>query len=88
MNKTLKMTDKGIESIIKILDELKEDVTVPKNVRIRLQEIIDSLKDDTTLSIKINKALNDLDEIAADVNLQPYMRTQIWNVISVLEKLQ
>jgi len=88
MNKTLKMTDKGIESIIKILDELKEDVTVPKNVRIRLQEIIDSLRDDTSLSIKINKALNDLDEIAADVNLQPYMRTQIWNVISVLEKLQ
>jgi len=84
----LKMDDKEIEDVIGILNELQEDITVPKNVRIKIEKIIDSLKEDTKLPIKINKALNDLDEIAADVNLQPYTRTQIWNVISVLEKTQ
>jgi len=84
----LKMDDKEIEDVIGILNELQEDITVPKNVRIKIEKIIDSLKEDTKLPIKINKALNELDEIAADVNLQPYTRTQIWNVISVLEKTQ
>ena len=84
----LKMDDKEIEDVIGILNELQEDITVPKNVRIKIEKIINSLKEDAKLPIKINKALNDLDEIAADVNLQPYTRTQIWNVISVLEKTQ
>ena len=84
----LKMDDKEIEDVIGILNELQEDITVPKNVRIKIEKIINSLKEDTKPLIKINKALNDLDEIAADVNLQPYTRTQIWNVISALEKTQ
>lgn len=87
MNK-LKMENKEIGDIIQMLNELHEDVTVPKNVRIKIEEIISSLRDDAILSIKINKALNELDEIASDVNLQPYTRTQIWNIISLLEKLQ
>ncbi len=87
MNK-LKMDDKEIEDIIETLNEVQEDATVPKNVRIKIQEITGTLKEDTQLSIKINKALNELDEIASDVNLQPYTRTQIWNIVSVLEKIQ
>lgn len=84
----LKMDNKEIENIIETLTELEEDATVPRNVRIKMQQIKETLSGDTTLSIKINKALNDLDEIASDVNLQSYTRTQIWNIVSVLEKLQ
>ena len=84
----LKMDDKEMEDVIGILNELQEDITVPKNVRIKIEKIINSLKESAKPLIKINKALNDLDEIAADVNLQPYTRTQIWNIISVLEKTQ
>lgn len=84
----LKMENKDIENVIEILNELYEDSTVPKNVRTKIQEIINSLKGDTQLSIKVNKALNELDEIASDVNLQPYTRTQMWNIISILEKIQ
>ena len=84
----LKMDDKEIEDVIGILNELREDITVPKNVRIKIEKIINSLKESAKPLIKINEALNDLDEIAADVNLQPYTRTQIWNIISTLEKTQ
>lgn len=82
------MGNKEIENIIEIFNEMHEDSTVPKNVRTKIQEIINTLKEDTQLSIKVNKALNDLDEIASDVNLQPYTRTQMWNIISILEKMQ
>lgn len=82
------MHNKQIGIIISTLTELIEDISVPKSIKIRIQEIIDTLKEENVLSIKINKVLNDLDEIATDVNLQPYTRTQIWNVVSMLEKIE
>ena len=69
------------------LNEIQADSTVPRNVRTKIENIISTLKEGTELSIKVSKALNGLDEIAGDINLQAYTRTQIWNVMSVLEKL-
>jgi len=48
---------------------------------------MDILNGKTDLSIRINKALNELDEIADDTNIQSYTRTQIWNIVSLLEKI-
>ena len=76
-----------VDIIIKSLNEIQEDATVPRNVRLRIEAIVDTLRNNTELSIKVNKGLNELDEIASDVNLQAYTRTQIWNVMSLLEKL-
>lgn len=76
-----------VELIVNNLNEVQEDVTVPRNVRTQIQNIISTLKADIELSIKVNKALNELDEISNDINLQSYTRTQIWNAISTLEKL-
>ena len=76
-----------IKEIVDVLEELCEDHTVPKNVKAKFQEIIISLNDPKETSIKVNKVLHDLDEIADDTNLQPYIRTQIWNLVSMLEKV-
>ena len=73
--------------IIECIEELYEEGSVPKNIKIKLQEIIDSFKGQGEASIKVNKALSDLDEIADDTNLQPFVRTQIWNIVSMLERL-
>jgi len=76
-----------VDDVVKSLDEIQADATVPRNVRTKIELIISTLKEDAELSIKVNKALNEIDELSGDVNLQAYTRTQIWNVISVLEKL-
>jgi uncharacterized protein len=76
-----------IQGIIEVLEDLCEDSSVPKNVKKKFQEIIDSLKNPNEMMIKVNKTLHDLDEIADDTNLQPYIRTQIWNIASMLEKV-
>ena len=81
------MEQPKIESVEPVLSELKEDVTVPRNVRLKIEKILEILKDEKEIQIKISKALNELEEIAGDVNLQSYTRTQIWNVISILEKI-
>lgn len=78
-----KLTDETIEN----LQELENDINIPKNIKIKIKNIINMLKEDTELSIKINKALNELDEISNEPNLEAYTRTQIWNVVSILEKI-
>ncbi|MBW2980536.1 UPF0147 family protein [Candidatus Woesearchaeota archaeon] len=78
---------KQVDQVIEFLSDLKEESGVPKNVKSKIQEIINSLHDRSDISIKINKALTNLEEIADDANMQSYTRTQIWNVISLLEKL-
>ena len=126
-----------VDIVINSLNEVLGDVTVPKNVKIKIENILDmleiakvhtlglqskessrmrvseansltshgfpsmlkntpralvrgrvfdTLKENRELPIKINKALNELGEIANDINLHAYIRAQIWNIISALEK--
>jgi uncharacterized protein (UPF0147 family) len=82
------MSEESTQPAIEALEELRSDTTVPKNIKQKIGEIIDSLKDGKELSMKINRALNELDEISDNNNIQPYTRTQIWNVVSILESLQ
>ena len=77
----------AVDNVVNSLNEIQQDFTVPRNVRTKIESIINTLKEDTELSIKVNRALNGLDEISSDVNLQSYTRTQIWNIMSLLEKL-
>ncbi|MEA2037667.1 MAG: UPF0147 family protein [Nanoarchaeota archaeon] len=72
---------------IDTLEGLVLDPNIPKNIKAKIQNIIQILKEDSELPIKINKALNDLDEISNEANLEQYIRTQIWNVVSILEKI-
>jgi len=74
-------------TVVNSLNEIKEDATVPRNVRTKIESVVNTLKEDTESSIKVNKALSELDQIANDVNLQAYTRTQIWNIMSMLEKI-
>lgn len=78
---------KQVEDIIKLLSELKGDLSVPKNIRSKIEQTVCILEGNLEVSIKKNKVLNELDEVADDSNLQSYTRTQIWNVVSLLENL-
>jgi|TARA_Y100000310_G_scaffold292645_1_gene321581 hypothetical protein len=82
------MEHKEFESIEPVLAELEDDITVPKNVRMRIEKVIEVLNNNLEISIKVSKALNELEELADDVNLQSYTRSQIWTIISVLEKVK
>jgi len=78
---------KNMEKILNSLSEIQKDPTVPKNVRDKMNKIIETLKKGGEISIKVHRVLNELDEIAADINLQPYTRTLIWNIGAELEKI-
>jgi uncharacterized protein (UPF0147 family) len=76
-----------MKQIVDSLTALLDDSVVPRNVKIKLEAVIKILNEDTDVSIKVNKALHELDDVADDSNMQPFTRTQIWNVVSILETL-
>ena len=78
----------SVKDIVASISELKDDTTVPKNVKEKVQEIIETLNNEKAeLSMRIDKALQILDDVAEDSNLQSYTRTQVWNLVSMLEKV-
>ena len=75
-----------IETINKLLDEINEDRSVPRNIRLSVQDAKDNLNDSKQdLTIRISNAISILDNISNDPNLPIYTRTQIWNIVSILE---
>lgn len=76
-----------LKGIIDFLKELDEDSTVPRNVRVRIELILNILEGEGETNMKINRAIDELDEVCNDGNLQVYTRTQLWNVVSMLENI-
>ncbi len=77
-----------LAEVILALEGLLEDATVPRNVKQKIINMISILKDDSLdISMRVDKLMQELDEIANDNNLQAFTRTQIWNLVSLLEKI-
>lgn len=95
--------DEKLERMARVLDELKpiakmlqqiiDDRTVPRNIRAAADEALESLackghsrseKEDKNL--RISTAISVLDDIINDPNMPMYTRTQIWNIVSMLEQ--
>lgn len=75
--------------VVEIINEIVEDPTLPKNIKAKLEEITSELKEAQSKDLKLraDKCIHQLDDISSDVNLQPFVRTQIWSIVSMLEAL-
>ena len=70
-----------IQDVIQILADLESDQAVPKNVKGKIQEIISILKEeDEDVPVKVNRALNKLDEIYSCIFFYKYC----WGLYNVL----
>ncbi|MBI4019666.1 MAG: UPF0147 family protein [Candidatus Aenigmarchaeota archaeon] len=77
-----------INVINSLLDEISQDRTVPKNIRTAMEHAKASLMNTKQeIAVRINGAISILDEVANDPNIPVYSRTQIWNIVSMLEVL-
>lgn len=81
---------KNLDPIIKMLTGIIEDRTVPRNIRAAADEAKKDLTENTENSwdIRLSSAISILDDIINDPNMPMYTRTQIWNVVSMLEKVK
>ncbi len=87
MDTTQKNVNERIYNIISALEEISADTGLPGNVRAKLMSITETLKNNSQNPLTINQILDELDELSLDTNLEPFTRTQIFNIISMLEFL-
>ncbi len=77
-----------LSGVLDAIGELQEDMTIPKNVKLKLQSIVGMLNEEKAdKRMAVMKVLDQLEELSEDVNLQAYTRTQLWNIVSMLESL-
>ena len=79
------MSNEHVQTAIVRLKEIQEEPGIPKNVKARINTTIKALEEETETRVKVNKALNELELIAEDSNMESSARMQIFNVVSVLE---
>jgi len=79
-----------VSDVVEVVNEIIDDPTLPKNIKAKLEEVISELKEvkKTDVKLKADKCIHELDDVSSDVNLQPFVRTQIWSVVSMLEALE
>jgi uncharacterized protein (UPF0147 family) len=80
------MSQEQLNEVIQCLQEVEHDNTVPKNIKLKVSNTIKVLSEQDEMGMKINRALNELDELTDDNNIQPFTRTQIYHIVSLLEK--
>ncbi|HDD70822.1 MAG TPA: hypothetical protein ENF94_01530 [Candidatus Woesearchaeota archaeon] len=79
--------DEKINEIILALQEVEEDNSVPRNVKEKIIITKQILNEETDISIKVSRALQSLEELTDDTNMEAFTRSQIFNIVSMLEFL-
>ena len=85
-----KMTSGQKESIREVTENIEillEEPSMPKNLKAKLEAIKETFTQGEEISITTNKALAELDDIANNPTIDQHIRTQIWNIVSLLEKI-
>jgi len=80
------MTEQLLQAI-DLLMQISEDRTVPRNIRDNAKKAKEFLETEEDLTVKVDKAIQILDELSDDPNLPTYTRTQIWSIVSLLESV-
>ena len=75
----------NIQSAIELLDEIIEDKSVPKNIRLTCEKTKEVLTGDGDERVRIDTAIQNLDLLADNVQVPTYTRMQVWNIVSLLE---
>jgi uncharacterized protein (UPF0147 family) len=75
-----------VATIVAALRELEADASVPKNIRQRITTSIGTLQEQSQpVDLRSSRALAQLEEVAEDMNVQAFTRTQLFNIVSMLE---
>jgi len=77
------------EEIINLIQQIANDRTVPRNIRAKCDESIKMLQDEKEdVAVRVNTVISNMDEVSNDPNIPMYTRTQVWNIVSILESVR
>lgn len=79
------MTEEKVNQVITALKEISLDNTIPKSILVKVQTTIKFLESNEDTSIKVSKALGEIEELTLNNNMESITRTQLFNIASILE---
>lgn len=78
-----------ISEALEIVNLINSDFSASNATKERMKKIIEILNNDSKdIGIRANACINDLEELINDPNIDSYIRTQLWSLISVLEIIE
>lgn len=80
--------DAVIKQCVEVLMHIKDDDTVPRNIRRSADNVKNILMDNKeSHAVRAASSISILDEISNDPNIPLHTRTLIWNIASQLETI-
>lgn len=74
-----------VKDVIDSLNELNSESSLPKSVKQKIESCIKVLQENVEDHVKVNRALQEIEEIADNANVPSYIRMQLLNIVSLLE---
>ena len=79
----------AMESAIQTLYQLATSHSTPKNFKKTISDLITELQtDEYSMSVRAANAISSLDDITQDPNVPSFVRTTLWQAVSVLESIR
>mgnify|MGYP000004906055 FL=1 len=84
-----KENEQAMESALQTLNQLATSHSTPKNFKKTISDLIIELQtEEDSLSVRAANAISNLDDITQDPNVPSFVRTALWQAVSVLESIR
>jgi len=81
------LTIDRLTEVIQNLQLIQDDATIPNHVRKSISETLKALQASGETSIRVSRARQALEEITDNETVEAYTRTQLLNIVSMLEQV-
>ena len=79
----------SLNNAMSTLTQIATNLSTPKNIRKNVMDIIEELKsDEYSVSVRAANTISSLDDVTQDPNMPSYVRTSLWQAVSMLESIR
>ena len=80
---------KFLDNAMSSLNQLATSPSTPRNIRKSITSLLEELKsEEYSMSIRAANTTSLLDDITQDPNMPSYVRTSLWQIVSMLENIR
>ena len=79
----------AFDNAMQTLNQLATSHSTPKNFKKTISDLINDLKsEEYSVSVRAANAISALDDITQNPNIPSFVRTSLWQVVSILESIR
>jgi len=80
---------KFLDNAMSSLNQLATSPSTPRNIRKSITSLLEELKsEEYSMSVRAANTTSLLDDITQDPNMPSYVRTSLWQIVSILENIR